>query len=169
MIRHWPSSTVVSAWVARRRSFLRAFAKMASMRARASPGRFVRRFASSNIATISSDVVLSYQMSSRRMPAWRAIPSRYAATESSVHFRASAGVNPFSRAAMTTLAAIRLTSHSHGAGSVSSKSLVSNTSDRSGDANRPKFEMWASPQAWTIRPLVGVRDRSAAMTAGAPR
>ena len=65
----------------------------------------------------------------------------------SVEARASAGVNPLLRAAMTTLAASRLTSHSHGPGSVSSKSFESNTSVRSGEANRPKLDRWASPDA----------------------
>ena len=83
--------------------------------------------------------------------------------------RASAAVKPFARAAITTLAASRLTSHSHGPGSVSSKSFESKTSVRSGEANRPKFERWASPLAWTMMSLRGVVDRSRAMTAGAPR
>ena len=86
-----------------------------------------------------------------------------------VDVRASAGVNPLLRAAMTTLAASRLTSHSHGPGSVSSKSFESNTSVRSGEANRPKLDRWASPHAWTMMSLRGVVDRSSAMTAGAPR
>ena len=50
---------------------------------------------------------------------------------------------------MTTLAASRLTSHSQGPGSVSSKSLASKTSVRSGEANSPKLLRWASPLAWT--------------------
>ena len=83
--------------------------------------------------------------------------------------RAAAGVKPLARDAMTTLAASRLTSHSQGPGSVSSKSLESKTSVRSGEANSPKFDRWASPLAWTVIWLVGVVDRSKAMTAGAPR
>ena len=51
-----------------------------------------------------------------------------------------AALKPLARPAMTMLAASRLTSHSQGPGSVSSKSLASNTRRRSGDANRPKFE-----------------------------
>ena len=53
------------------------------------------------------------------------------------HDRAPArrGVKPLSRAAISMLTARRLTSHSHGPGSVSSKSLMSNTSRRSGEAN----------------------------------
>ena len=57
-----------------------------------------------------------------------------------------------SRAATIMLAASRLTSHSHGPGSVSSKSLTSNTRFRSGEANAPKFERCASPQHCTVRP-----------------
>ena len=76
---------------------------------------------------------------------------------------------PFSRAATATLATRRLTSHSHGAGRVSSKSLTSKISRRSGVAKTPKLETWASPMACTRRPLIGEAARSAAMTAAAPR
>ena len=54
------------------------------------------------------------------------------------------------------LTASRLTSHSHGPGSVSSKSLTSNTSRRSGEANTPKFDRCASPQHCTFSPDRGV-------------
>jgi hypothetical protein len=67
------------------------------------------------------------------------------------------------------LAAIRLTSHSQGPGSVSSKSLRSNTRERSGAAKAPKFEMCASPQSWARNPEAGVLARSAAISAAAPR
>ncbi len=80
-----------------------------------------------------------------------------------------AALKPLARPAMTTLAASRLTSHSHGPGSVSSKSLASKTSVRSGEAKRPKFERWASPLAWTKMSVRGVAARSKAMTAGVPR
>ena len=56
---------------------------------------------------------------------------------------------------MTTLAASRLTSHSQGPGSVSSKSLASKTSARSGEAKSPKLLRWASPLAWTTMPVRG--------------
>ena len=59
---------------------------------------------------------------------------------------------PVVRPAISRLAANRFTSHSHGPGRVSSKSLRSNTSWRSGDANTPKFDRWASPQIWTVNP-----------------
>jgi len=70
---------------------------------------------------------------------------------------------------MTTLPARRFTSHSQGAGIVSSKSLMSKISRRSGVAKPPKLSRWASPQAWTRRPVVGVWARSLAMIAAAPR
>ena len=83
--------------------------------------------------------------------------------------RASAVLNALLRAAMVKLAAIRFTSYSNGPGSVSSKSLRSNTNARSGEANIPKFDRCASPQSWTVRPAVGVSLRSAAMILAAPR
>ena len=77
--------------------------------------------------------------------------------------------NPRSRPATATLAASRLTSHSNGPGSDSSKSLTLNTSRRSGAANAPKFERCASPHSWTSSPVRGESARSAAMSAAAPR
>ena len=82
---------------------------------------------------------------------------------------ASAGVSPLFRAAMVKLAAIRLTSHSNGPGSVSSKSLRSNINLRSGEANAPKLDRCASPQSWTSNPATGVPARSWAMIFAAPR
>ena len=67
------------------------------------------------------------------------------------------------------LAAIRLTSHSHGPGRVSSKSLMSKMSWRSGVPNTPKFDRCASPHSCTVIPDTGVGARSAAMIAAAPR
>ena len=60
-------------------------------------------------------------------------------------------------------------SHSNGAGSVSSKSLISKTGKPSGEAKVPKFAIWQSPPAWTHSPVIGVSARSVAMTAVAPR
>ena len=79
------------------------------------------------------------------------------------------GAKPLSRAAISMLAASRLTSHSHGPGSVSSKSLMSNTSRRSGEAKTPKFDRCASPQHWTCSPERGVPAKSWAMIFAAPR
>ena len=97
-----------------------------------------------------------YQRSMVRIWANWAIASRYARTEDSVASLRSAGVSPLFRAAMVKLAAIRLTSHSNGPGRVSSKSLRSNTSLRSGEANAPKFDRCASPQSWASSPATGV-------------
>ena len=83
--------------------------------------------------------------------------------------RSSSGPKPFSRAATARLAARRLTSHSHGPGMVSSKSLTSKIRWRSGVANSPKFIRWASPQACTQMSVRGVSARSAAIIAAAPR
>ncbi len=60
-------------------------------------------------------------------------------------------------------------SHSHGPGSVSSKSLMSNSILRSGDANTPKFDRCASPQSWTTMSDRGVSARSDAISKAAPR
>jgi hypothetical protein len=76
---------------------------------------------------------------------------------------------PRSRAAITKLAASRFTSHSHGPGNVSSKSLQSNTRLRSGEPKMPKLERCASPHTWAVSPDRGVVDRSDAMISAAPR
>ncbi len=83
--------------------------------------------------------------------------------------RTSAFGNPLLRAAIVKLAAMRFTSYSKGPGSVSSKSLRSNSSRRSGDANIPKFDRCASPHSCTISPAVGVPARSEPMILAAPR
>src|SRR5207244_2381950 len=57
----------------------------------------------------------------------------------------------------------------HGAGSVSSKSLISKMMLRSGVAKPPKFTRWQSPQDCTRRSVVNVPARSAAITPAAPR
>ena len=59
-------------------------------------------------------------------------------------------------------------SHSNGPWSVSSKSLMSNSSSRSGDANSPKFDRCASPHSWTRMPVDGRGARSAAIGSAAP-
>jgi len=76
---------------------------------------------------------------------------------------------PQVRAAIATLAASRRTSHSNGPGSVSSKSLRSNTSARSGDPNTPKLSRWASPHSWTSSPLDGSAAQSRAIRPAEPR
>jgi len=76
---------------------------------------------------------------------------------------------PRERASTAKLVASRFTSHSKGAGRVSSKSLTSKTGVPSSEAKVPKFARWQSPQDCTQRPLTGVSARSAAMMAAAPR
>ena len=89
---------------------------------------------------------------------------RYEATAAIVTTRAVASSIPFSRLATKALAARRFTSHSKGPGHVSSKSLRSNTSVRSGLAKIPKFRRCASPQSCTVSPDVGIVARSWAIT-----
>ena len=117
----------------------------------------------------SSSERRAYQTSSVRISANAAIASRYARTAARVDSRASDSVNPLFLAAIVKLAASRLTSYSNGPGKVSSKSFRSSSSTRSGEANMPKFDKWASPHSWVVSPAVGVCRRSAAMTLAAPR
>ena len=111
----------------------------------------------------------SYQASSVLISADARIWPRYSATQAVTTSRRSAGANPRSRPATSMLAARRFTSHSHGPGSVSSKSLMSNISFRSGEPNTPKFDRCASPQSCTLMSDRGVAARSAAMISAAPR
>ena len=70
---------------------------------------------------------------------------------------------------MVKLAANRFTSYSKGPVSVSSKSLMSKTRSRSGEANSPKLDRWASPHSWVVMPLTGTDARSPAIGSAAPR
>jgi hypothetical protein len=110
-----------------------------------------------------------YRTSRSFIPANSAIAVRYRPTVSSTIWSWSLARKPLSRAAICMLTASRLTSHSHGPGSVSSKSLTSNTSARSGEANTPKFDRCESPQHCTVSPDRGVAARSWAMIIAAPR
>ena len=104
------------------------------------------------------------------MAANSCIAERYSPTQRQQHLACAPSPEyPLSRPAMAKLAARRLTSHSHGPGNVSSKSLMPNTIRRSGVANTPKFIRWASPQTWVVIPERGVPARSAAMISAAPR
>ncbi len=103
------------------------------------------------------------------MPANRAMASRYARTVAITVLRRCLASKPFCRPATTMLVASLFTSHSHGPGVVSSKSLRSNISRRSGEANVPKLDRWASPQSWTPSPETGAAARSMAIIAAAPR
>jgi hypothetical protein len=81
-----------------------------------------------------------YHTSRLFIPANSRIAVRYSLTVSSTTLSCCLAEKRLSIAAINMLAASRFTSHSHGPGSVSSKSLTSNTSRRSGDANAPKFD-----------------------------
>ena len=94
----------------------------------------------------SSTSTRAYQTSILRAAANRAISARYDPAVSSMPRSRSRRDKPRSRPATAMLATSRLTSHSHGPGSVSSKSLTSKIRRRSGEPKRPKFERWASPQ-----------------------
>ena len=83
--------------------------------------------------------------------------------------RLVAASNPRARPATSKLTASRLRSHSHGPGSVSSKSLMSKTSRRSAEEKKPKFMRCASPQSCAVKPETGVAARSEAMIAAPPR
>ena len=123
----------------------------------------------SNDATTSEASTWEYQTSKFDSVAiWR-IASRYACPRPTIAWARTALGWPLVRPAITTLAASRFTSHSHGPGCVSSKSLQSKMSLRSGVPNTPKLERWASPHSWAIRPEHGVVERSEAMMSAAPR
>ncbi len=162
--RSSPSTRSVSFLTARRLVLRRALANGLA--------NTIRPFAPSSPPKRSTSSLAfrrSYQTSRWLSPRTRASPR---GTRARRRARSAVGVRrarPTSRPAISALAAIRLTSHSHGPGSVSSKSLGLKTSLRSGAANPPKFEMWASPHACTTMPEFGVAARSAAITAAAPR
>ncbi len=120
-------------------------------------------------ARISSDVMCEYQTSRSRIVAYSAIRARYDSTAAMAACRPVPFGNPTARAPITKLAAIRFTSHSHGPGSVSSKSFRSNNIRRSGEPKTPKFDRCASPQICALIPLTGVPARSSAITIADPR
>ena len=120
-------------------------------------------------AMASSTSRWEYQTSSVGAAANSRIALRYRAAAATATRRASAAAKPLSRPATTRLATSRLTSHSNGPGSVSSKSLTSKTSRRSGDPNTPKLDRCASPHSCTRKPEAGVAARSAAIGSAAPR
>ena len=132
------------------------------------PPPWIARAASTR-SMIDSIGIAAYQTWSARMPANRRIHRRYCHEVRRAMSRFVDSLKPFSRAATTTLAARRLRSHSHGPRDVSSKSLTSNTSRRSGLAKTPKLARCASPHSWTFEPISGVSARSLAMTAADPR
>ena len=169
MKRSLPSTCPVSFLNARMLSRVRALATpLATPLASFLPSRS----SLTSVSTHSSIRCISmweYHTSSEPRFAAFLICSRYSSTAASTTSRRSERLKDRSRPAISKLAARRLTSHSQGPGRVSSKSLMSNISWRSGEANRPKLERWASPQHWTTRPVRGVEARSAAMIEAAPR
>ena len=164
MISRRPSTTRVSlatAWVLSR---VRIFASTARDFLTA-----LLRSRDLNWAMVSSTSSREYQTVSVPEPVNSRIALRYRAPAATATRRMSAAAKPLSRPATTRLATRRLTSHSNGPGSVSSKSLTSNTSRRSGDPNAPKLDRCASPHSWTRNPGEGTVARSAAIGRAAPR
>ena len=112
---------------------------------------------------------LAYQTWRLRIAAKPVIAFRYERAVASTAASRSFREKPLSRPAIAKLAARRFTSHSHGPGAVSSKSLMSKTRVRSGEPNVPKFERCASPHSWVRMLEFGVRERSVAMISAPPR
>ena len=84
--------------------------------------------------------------------------------------RADLSPSPAASAATAKLAASRLRSAVKStSGSVSSKSLMSNSALPSGDKKAPKFIKWQSPHACVFMPGLGCLARSNAIRAAAPR
>jgi hypothetical protein len=163
-MRRLPSTLSTSFEKARSLSFARALATLRTKALRCLPPTAVAQR-----AAIESASSCWYQDSRLPIPASRRIVWRYSREAAATIRRRSRPANPRSRPASEKLAASRFRSHSQGPGSVSSKSLRSNTSRRSGEAKAPKFERWASPQSWVSKPVVAVAARSAAISAAAPR
>ena len=120
------------------------------------------------LKTVSTSM-WAYHTSRLDMVANLRIADRYSPRRPSSTFLRSLAEYPLSRPAIAKLAARRLTSHSHGPGNVSSKSLMSKTRRRSGEPKMPKFIRCASPHACAVRPERGVPARSLAMMSAAPR
>ncbi len=155
-------------WVRRSRARMLSFARALEMlfsKVSVSP------FAASEPSRrrIISVSARAYQTSTWRMRAKSLIARRYEPTVLATRLLRTSSRSPRWRAAIATLAASRLTSHSHGPGRLSSKWFTLKTSERSGVAKNPKFDRWASPQSCTRTPLVGEPARSAAIRAAAPR
>ena len=164
MIRRCPSASVVSLRCAFMLSWVWALATIFSV-------ALTLFFFSCDWywAMASSTSRCAYHTARNGWPANARIAVRYLSTPARMTLRRSLAPNPLSRPATARLAASRLTSHSNGPGSVSSKSLTSNTSRREGEANAPKLARCASPHSCTRSPEVGVVARSAAIGSAAPR
>ncbi len=128
-MRGSPSTSCVSFANAFRLSLVRAFAA-----AFATVSAWCFACCSRSRRSIVSTSSWAYQTSRLRASASLRIHSRYARTALSTAFVRCVSVKSRSRPAISKLAARRFTSHSNGPGSVSSKSLRSKTSERSGEA-----------------------------------
>ena len=128
-MRGSPSTRCVSFANALRLSFVRAFSAAFATLAAWCFACWSWRFRS-----IVSTSRRAYQTSRLRASASLRIHSRYEPTAASTAFVRSAFVKSRSRPAISKLAASRFRSHSNGPGNVSSKSLRSKTSARSGEA-----------------------------------
>src|SRR5690242_11893185 len=103
-----------------------------------------------------SEYKAKYQRSNAFILLNSAIRCRYDRTQVKTQSIAVDSLNPLSRHATTKLAARRLTSHSQGAGKVSSRSLMEKITCLSGVAKPPKLQRWASPQHCTRIPVTAV-------------
>ena len=128
-----------------------------------------RSLARRAILSIIAASTREYHTSSCVIVANAAMRSLYELTAASAARAHALSVPLIKRPASIILVANRLTSHSHGAGKVSSKSLMSKIRFRSGVANNPKFIKWQSPHACALFPSVGVFAKSLAMIAAEPR
>ena len=110
----------------------------------------------------------AYQTSMLLGAANSRIAWRYAATASDDRPRVPCA-EAVARAPIAKLAARRLTSHSQGPGSVSSKSLMSKTRLALGGPEGAEVRQVRVAAKLDVRPEVGVLARSVAIDAAAPR
>ena len=108
-------------------------------------------------------------MSKSRIDASLLISLRYSRAAVASTFCRFPDLKPRWRAATTTLAASRLTSHSNGPGRVSSKSLMSKMRRRSGAVKAAEVREVRVAAELDREAGVGAAPRSAAMIAAAPR
>ena len=94
---------------------------------------------------------------------------RYVCTHWTTAARRSFSLILLARPQISTEAARRFRSHSHGPIAVSSKSLISNTRRAEGERKMPKLPICASPTHCTGMPVTGVEARSLVMMSTVPR
>jgi hypothetical protein len=129
MIRGLPSTSRVSFEKARILSLARVLARLRWKASRS----FLPAAAPQRSATADTSIFV-YQTSRLPSSARRRIASLYSCAIAATIARRTRPLKPLSRPATEKLAASRFTSHSQGPGRVSSKSLTSKTSSRSGEA-----------------------------------